>query len=421
MSTPIPSRSTRDSAPAPRSWAGLVGSIRLGQALITATLLIAGAVRAAADGVPIALTAAVAVAFAGWYAAGLVLSTRTADRPLAAWWLLGLALIWVGAVAVSAEFVWLAFSLWLLAGFALRMRWAIPYSLIVLVVVLVAPVAHTGSTSSANVIGPVVGGLFALGIARGYLELVRDGRERRLLIASLVAAQDETAALQDELARTQRESGVHAERTRLSRDIHDTVAQSMTSIGMLARGALDGAARGTGAEASRALRQIDELARDGLADTRRIVNALMPAELDGTALGDALARMLDRLQDETGIRTELHVDAGFPALAPATEVALLRVTQSALANVRSHADARRVVVTLADAGDTVRLDVADDGTGFDAQRWNARAARAGDGGYGMRAMRTRLRELGGGLDVESTPGEGTALSAHLPRLAEARP
>jgi signal transduction histidine kinase len=99
----------------------------------------------------------------------------------------------------------------------------------------------------------------------------------------------------------------------------------------------------------------------------------------------------------------------------AAEVALLRTAQSALANVRLHAGATRVVITIADAGDSIRLDIVDDGTGFDATGWAARRPRRPDGsGYGLRAMRARLRELGGDLDVESAPGDGVALSASVP-------
>lgn len=404
----------------PRSWRGLVGSIRVGQSVITAALLVIGAMRAVGDGTPVPWVLAVSVVFAGWYFGGLLLSERTRDGGIAAGWLVGLALIWIGAVAISPEFVWLAFPLWLLAGFVLRMRWAIPFSLVVLVVVLAAPVVHTGTTTYANVIGPVVGGVFALGISRGYLELVRDGRERSRLIASLVTAHSEMAELQDELARAQRDAGAVAERTRLSRDIHDTIAQSLTSIGMLATTA------GTTAPepAARTFAQIGDIAREGLADARRIVNALMPAELEGSALAEALERMLDRLAEETGIRTELHVDDTVPALPVTTEVALLRTAQSALANTRLHAQAERVVVSLVDAVDAVRLDIVDDGIGFDAASWETLSAdpapslgSAAGGGYGLRAMRERLRELGGSLDVESAPGAGAALSASVPIVA----
>jgi signal transduction histidine kinase len=406
-----PSADADDGRPIPtRSWRGLVGSIRLGQSVITAALIVIGAVRAVGDGTPVPWVVAVSVVFAGWYFGGLVLSDHTRDRTLAAGWLVGLALIWIGAVAISPEFVWLAFPLWLLAGFVMRMRWAIPFSLVVLLVVIAAPVVHTGTTSYANVIGPVVGGVFALGISRGYLELVRDGRERQRLIASLIAAQQQTAVLQDELALAQRDAGAIAERTRLSRDIHDTVAQSLTSIRMIATTPTDAAPR--------AFAQIGELAREGLADTRRIVDALMPAELEGAALTDALRRMLARLQDETGIRVELRVDDDLPPLSVATEVALLRTAQSALANVRLHSHAQRVVVTMADGGDSVRLDVVDDGVGFDATDWPSHPAGP-EGGYGLRAIRERLRELGGSLDVESTPGEGAALSASVPIMTGA--
>lgn len=392
-------------------------AIRLGQTAITTVLLVIAVVRATGDGTPPVLAVSLALVFAGWYVGGLVLGARTRDATLAAWWLGGLSLIWAGTVAVSAEFVWLAFPLWLLAGFILRLTWAVAFSVTILVIVLAAPVLHSGTTTYANVIGPVVGGVFAFGIARGYLELVRDGRERRRLIASLVAAQAETAQLQDDLARTQRESGAGIERTRISRDIHDTVAQSLSSIGMLAR-----AARADPPpEMADTLDQIDRLSREGLVDARRIVNAMAPAELEGSALGDALRRMLARLEEDTGIRTELRIDEGMPALSMGAEVALLRTAQSALANVRAHARASRVVVTMADADDAVRLDITDDGVGFDAERWE-RAARRPDGsGYGLRAMRARLRELGGDLDIESAPGDGLALSASVPFIAHGAP
>jgi signal transduction histidine kinase len=378
--------------------------------VITIVLIVIAAVRSAGDGVPVAWVLALSLVFAGWYIGGLIVGQRARDPVLATWWLVGLALIWAGSVVISSEFVWLAFPLWLLVGFILTPAWAVALSVVILIVVIAAPILHTGGTTYANIIGPVVGGVFALAIARGYLELVRDGRERRRLIASLVAAQEETAQLQDELVRSQRETGAGLERTRVSRDIHDTVAQSFSSISMLARSAH----AAEPAKQAESLAQIEQLAREGLVDARRIVTAMTPAELEGSALGDALRRMLTRMREETGIRTDLHIDDSIPALPMAIEVALLRTTQSALANVRAHAGASRVVVTMADADDTVRLDIVDDGVGFDATRWNTKQPLRDEGGYGLRAMRARLRELGGDLDVESAPGEGTALSASAP-------
>ncbi len=95
-------------------------------------------------------------------------------------------------------------------------------------------------------------------------------------------------------------------------------------------------------------------------------------------------------------------------------MALLRVAQGALANVRQHARAGRVVVTLTGADDSVRLDIVDDGRGFDPSHAPEATPDLALGGYGLRASRERLRDLGGGLDVESRPGDGTALTAYLP-------
>jgi signal transduction histidine kinase len=394
-----------------RPLSATVRSMQVGQHLITSLLLVVGSVRAFADGTQPALVVTASLLFAGWYVGGVVLASRTHDRALRVWWLVGLAVIWAGAVVASVEFIWLGFSLWLLAGYLLRWRWAVVFSVVVFAVVVAAPVLHTGTTTYAALIGPLVGGVFALGISRGYVELLRDARERQRLVASLVQAQAEMADLHEELARTQRQSGAIEERTRLSRDIHDTIAQGLSSISLLARAELEHRPH---TESARVLGQIEALARENLNDVRRIVAALAPAELEAGALAGALGRMLERLAEETAIETEIHVDEGFPALPTTVEVALLRTAQSALANVRLHADAHRVVVNLADVEDAVRLDIVDDGRGFDADAWAAGSNRVELGGYGLHSMRARLRELGGGLDVESTEGEGTALSAHVP-------
>ncbi|SJN09970.1 putative two component system histidine kinase [Leucobacter sp. 7(1)] len=386
-----------------------VRAMEIGQYLIALLLTAIGVIRAVGDGTPAAAAIVAGCTILAWHGVGALLpAPRT--RGAVVWWLLGFAVIWVGAVAVSAEFVWLAFLLWLLAGHLLPLRWGLLFSAVVLAVTTVAPILHHGTTSYANVFGPLIGGVFAFGISRGYLQLLRDAEERERLVRSLRDAQQEMAELQDELALAQRHSGAIAERTRISRDIHDTVAQALSSIRLLAHA---GANRTGDAEAARALAQLETLAGASLADVRRIVAALAPAELEDGALAEALRRMLDELGEQTGIASELHVDATLPALPTDVEVALLRTAQSALANVRLHATATRVVVSLIDADDTVRLDLIDDGVGFDVAAWEAHADRDSSS-YGLRFMRARMRELGGGIDVESAPGEGTALSVHLP-------
>lgn len=386
-----------------------VRAMQLGQHLIALLLTIIGVIRAMGGGTPAAAAVVAGAVILAWQAAGALLPAARTRTPVV-WWLIGFAVIWLGAVAVSAEFVWLSFLLWLLAGHLLPLRWGLVFSAAVLAVTTVAPILHHGVTSYANVFGPLIGGVFAFGISRGYLQLLHDAAERERLVASLTRAQREMAELQDELALAQRHSGAIAERTRLSRDIHDTVAQALSSIRLLAHA---GASRTTDPEAALTLTQLETLAGDSIADVRRIVAALAPAELEDGALADALRRMLDRAQRETGVATQLHLDDTLPTLPTAVEVALLRTAQSALANVRLHASASRVVVSLIDADDSVRLDIIDDGTGFDVSRWE-RQVDGDSSSYGLRFMRARMRELGGGIDVESAPGEGTALSVHLP-------
>lgn len=386
-----------------------VRAMEVGQHLMASVLTVIGVIRAIGVGVMPGAAIIAGAAILVWHVAGTILPSKVRSWPRDVGWLIGFALVWAASVAVSAEFVWLSFLLWLLAGHLLPLRWGLVFSVVVFVVVMTAPFLHYGTTSYADAFGPLIGGIFAFGISRGYLQLLRDAAERERLVASLTLAQQEMADLQDELALAQRHSGAIAERTRISRDIHDTVAQGLSSIRLLAHAETN---RTTDLSARRTLAQVETLAGDSLADVRRIVAALTPAELEEDALAAALQRMLDRLHEETALQTELHVDDTLPILPTEVEVALLRTAQSALGNVRLHASASRVVMSLIDAGDSVRLDIIDDGTGFDVNAWE-QAGHRHSSSYGLQFMRSRLRELGGGLDVESTPGEGTAISVHL--------
>ncbi|CAH0194865.1 MULTISPECIES: histidine kinase [unclassified Microbacterium] len=362
--------------------------------LITALLSAVTAIRAIATGVPLLPAMLAAGVFLAWYAAGAAF----ARGRFGAWWLGFLGILWAGTLLISAEFVWLSFPLLLLAGHVLH-RWpSVVFAVPVLVAAILAPILHQVTITFAHIVGPLLGGGFALGISLGYDALLRDAVERERLIASLVRTQDEMASLQEELARTQREAGATQERTRLARDLHDTIAQELSSMVLMARSG----------DVER-LPQIESLAQHSLTDLRRIVAALAPAELEGAALAAAVERMLTSLRDDTGVQTSLHVDADLPSLPTSHEVAFLRVAQSALANVRQHAVAAHVGIEFAVDAGTVTMTVDDDGVGFDAD-----AAAAPTTSYGLAAMRSRLREFGGALEVRSAPGEGTTLVAALP-------
>lgn len=389
--------------------------MRLGQHVLFGLLLAVGAIRALSEtGHFVAMLVGV-LAFAGWYVLGMWLAPRmrhaSSGRRYGAAWLAVLGLGWVALTVASSEFSWVAFSLFLLASQLLRWVPAIA-TVVVLTAVVVAVQLHAGGGSvPAKVTGPVIGALVATGMALAYRRLTAENEQRRRLVQELLAAQEDLVAAQDQLATAQRESGALAERARLARDIHDTLAQGFSSILLLARAGL-AQADGTATPRRTLLGQIESTAAENLEEARRVVHALAPADLDaGSPLTAALGRLLDRLAEQTDVVTDLVVDSSGaePEPLPTTyDVALLRLAQSALANVRQHARAQHATVTVTFADDAVTVDVVDDGVGFDPD------STAGSSGFGLRAMRARLAELGGSVRVESAPGEGTAVVARLP-------
>lgn len=248
--------------------------------------------------------------------------------------------------------------------------------------------------------GLSLGGSIALGL---WITRIADlSRERLELLDGLRAAQAEV----EELGRA---AGAARERERMSADIHDTVAQDLTGVVMLAqRGRRE--LRGGGTEALDAtLALLEDSARDALTQTRAIVAATAPVELtDG--LGRALGRLGARMARETGIPVEVRDDPDVGPVDRDAEVVLLRCAQEGLANVRRHAGASAVELVLARDGADVVLAIRDDGRGFDADRPT--------GGYGIDGMRRRLAAAAGRLDVASG-ADGTVLTARIPAHAPA--
>ena len=241
--------------------------------------------------------------------------------------------------------------------------------------------AGTATTIVIVAAGIACSGLLAVFIGR----MGRQNHERMRLIEEL----DRTRG---ELAEVSREAGVLAERERLARDIHDTIAQGFASIAMLLQAAQ--AEVGPNPHLELALRS----ARENMAETRGLVAALAPPALDGSSLVEALRRMAR----DFDLPADLAVE-GEPRPLDAVEVVLLRVTQEALANVRKHAGATRVRVRL-EYGDAVRLTVADDGRGFAPDRVER--------GFGLRGMRSRVEQAGGTFTV--TGDGGTVVEAVIP-------
>ncbi|MFJ1593391.1 sensor histidine kinase [Kitasatospora albolonga] len=231
-------------------------------------------------------------------------------------------------------------------------------------------------------------------------------RRREELVERLEAALHENAGLHAQLVAQARESGAQDERQRLAGEIHDTLAQGLAGI-ITQLQAAERSARvrgGTEEHVTRALR----LARSSLTEARRSVRALAPQELGRARLPDALRTLTERWSEEQGVGARVEVTGAREPLSPAIEVSLFRVAQESLTNVAKHAGASRVGVTLSYTGTEVLLNVRDDGRGF----------AEGDGtGFGLTSMRQRIRGVGGHIEVQSAPGEGTSVSARVPAIA----
>jgi signal transduction histidine kinase len=266
------------------------------------------------------------------------------------------------------------------------------------VVMAVSSLRHSPGTI-AFVFGTVALGLaFSIVFGTWVSKIIEQSRERAQLISRLEAAQAE-------LAEVSHQAGTLAERQRLAGEIHDTIAQGLTSIVMLLQAA-DTEIDTDPPEARRHLGLAAQTAREGLAEARAMVAALAPAHLEGAPLHEALSRLTDRIGAELAIASRFEVCGPARPLPPTAEVVLLRAAQEALANVRKHARAADVQVILSYEPHAVRLDVRDDGAGFDPDRVN--------GGYGLRGMRSRILQVGGSLLVRARPGVGTSLSVEVP-------
>lgn len=332
------------------------------------------------------------------YSAGVLLWNR-APRPVLFGWLAGVIVCWVALVWAAPSFGFAGIPLLFVA---LRL---LPVAAVVAVaaVLTAATAAAWGVlTGFGDPMAFVVPPALAAMVVGTVVELRREGDRRKRVIADLLRTRDA-------LAESHRRTGVLEERERLAREIHDTVAQGLSSTGMLLCAA-DLSWESDPERSRNLVRRAAEGVHENLAEARAFVQGGAPAPLSRGTLRRALADLCRSLSEETGIEAALTCDGELDGLPGEVEAALLRVAQGALANVREHSGADRAAVSLARIGDRVTLDVRDDGRGFDP----GAPGPGGGRGFGLEAVRARVAGLGGEVTVESAPGEGTGLSVSIP-------
>ncbi|MGW4232929.1 sensor histidine kinase [Streptomyces sp. NPDC004980] len=368
---------------------------------------------------------ALAVALALLYVLGPVLGPKedpAPGNPTAAnkLWLAAVIGTWLTLVVLAPSFGWCAVPLFYTALRSLRTWSAILLVALITAFVVAAQVKlrlRFGFDPNLLFAPPAVAAVATAVFLHSQRQTVR----LRAVITDLVRTRRELAA-------TERREGALAERQRLSMEIHDTLAQGLSSQQMLFQAA-DRLWATDPETARRHVRSAASIAEHNLAEARRFVHDLTPADLaGGGSLGDALRALSERETTDT-LRIRFHQDSDPSGPLPdRIQSALLRIAQGALANVREHADATTAALTLTHLDDQVVLDIADNGRGFvPAERAGdgGRAGsgeRAGDGGrardgvrgHGLPAIRARVRQLGGTLTIESAPGEGTVLTAAIP-------
>ena len=316
-------------------------------------------------------------------------------------WVVVVLLVWAALTLAAPSFDWTAVPL----AFAALEVLAFPYALTV--VVLMTVVVSFGWLRIADGVDPtVVAGPIGMALVTvlAYRALEQESRTKQRLL-------DELGAAYEDLAVAQHRAGALAERTRLSREIHDSVGQGLSSINLLLNAAEQDWDRRPDAARSH-VRTAASAARAGLDEVRRVVRDLAPADLDGADPVDALPEALSRIAAQTGPATEVQVRVhGAPAAVPEdVATAIVRTARGALANVVEHAAARHAVISLTYHPDEVFLDVRDDGNGIDPRRRRAAGLR----GRGLRGIADRAESLGGRATVESAPGEGTTVSVAFP-------
>ena len=401
MTAMLPSGGNGVDAPGTRA-------LDVGIALLTFSLLLVsfgGIVGASLEQAAVLVTLIVVFGFMYVFGALNMPRWNTVGRLV---WLLALTGVWIVAMMFTPVAVYWVFTL-----FFLFMRsadnWIGIVGVCVVLAIAVLMQAPHGLTLG-GVMGPAVSALVVVMITYAFKVIVKVSAERQELI-------DELVSTQDRLAATEREAGVVQERQRLAHEIHDTVAQSLSSIQMLLHAA-ERDLRATGLSEEELEVPLGRLetarrsASDNLSETRAMIAALTPAPLSETSLPEALERIAASFAHAGEIDIDVEVDGEPQRLPMRVEAGLLRIAQGAVGNVVKHSGATRARVTVTFAPGEVRLDVVDNGDGFDVDALPGKPV--GLGHLGLDAMRTRAGELGGELVVESAPGGPTAVSVAVP-------
>jgi signal transduction histidine kinase len=237
----------------------------------------------------------------------------------------------------------------------------------------------------------------------------RPGREftpDEVRLAETIAGQITGAIEATRLLEQVQKRAVAGERSRLARDLHDSVTQSLYSLDLFANAIHQALSAGRTERVTDHAEKIRSLSQSALADLRLLIFELRPPLLDQAGLAGALRARLESVEARAGFKTEIEVQAerSLPAIV---EAELYAVALEALNNVLKHARADQVTVKLAYDEQRCCLTIRDDGLGFDPEIAN------NGGGFGLQTMRERVERIGGTMTLDTSPGRGTTVSVEV--------
>jgi PAS domain S-box-containing protein len=263
--------------------------------------------------------------------------------------------------------------------------------------------------SASGIITTLCVPLFVAGNVTGLISIrfkqSRTFRREEIELTRALSHQATLAIQLMRLSQQSRQSAVIAERNRMAREIHDTLAQGFTGVIMQLEAAKGAAARGDRGETATHIERAGDLARLSLGEARRSVRALRPRSLKDATLYMALEDLLKRMSNGIDLNAELRIEGEQRAIPPHREEGLLRITQESLTNTIKHAQARNFRVTLDLRAEEVGLQLVDDGLGFDPQEEHD--------GFGLIGMKERADQIGGRFVIRSKRGVGTEILVTL--------
>lgn len=316
-------------------------------------------------------------------------------------WMLTLTAAWIAVMAITPVGVYLVFTLffvYLEIFDELRGVVSVVFATAVAIIMQIP-----NGLTLGGIMGPAVSALISIAIFYAFRTVGRISAERQHLI-------DQLMETQEELALSQHEAGVVAERQRLAHEIHDTVAQGLSSIQMLLHAAEREINADNPQEAIQRIQQARSASSENLSEARAMIAALQPPSLaEEKNLHSALVRLAESFGAAGEVLIDVSSEGDASHLPMRVEAALLRIAQGAVGNVVKHSGATKCRITVTYEPEEIRLDVVDNGKGFDPD--SIPKDRTELGHVGLAAMRRRADELGGELTIESAPGGPTAVSA----------